>query len=60
MTNKDEALKKALKQAFALGQRYWQCVDSEYPSHWKKGDAVQAQFDQLIEDTIAKLNEKNT
>jgi hypothetical protein len=49
---KDEALKLALHKAFNLGSIYWQQVDSEFSSNWKKGDVTKAQFDQLVEDTI--------
>jgi hypothetical protein len=47
-----EALKLALHKAFNLGSIYWQQVDSEFSSNWKKGDVTKAQFDQLVEDTI--------
>lgn len=46
---------KALRRAWQLGQTYWQQADSEYPSHWKKADATQATFNQLLEDTRAAL-----
>jgi hypothetical protein len=51
---KDEALRMAMRKAFNLGSIYWQQVDSEFSSNWKKGDATKAQLDQLIEDTIKR------
>jgi hypothetical protein len=51
---KDEALRMAMRKAFNLGSVYWQQVDSEFSSNWKKGDATKAQLDQLIEDTIKR------
>jgi hypothetical protein len=47
-----ELLELALRKAFNLGSIYWQQVDSEFSSNWKKGDVTKAQLDQLIEDTI--------
>jgi hypothetical protein len=51
---KNEALRMAMRKAFNLGSIYWQQVDSEFSSNWKKGDATKAQLDQLIEDTIKR------
>lgn len=47
----------AMKRAFALGHTYWQQVDSEYASHWKKGDATKAVFDALSDETCAAVAE---
>jgi hypothetical protein len=49
---KDEALKKAFKQAFQLGQDYWYQADHEYESQNKKSDVTRAKFEQLMEDAI--------
>ena len=49
---KDEALKKAFKQAFQLGQDYWYQADHEYLSQNKKSDVTRAKFEQLMEDAI--------
>ena len=48
----DEALKKAFKQAFQLGQDYWYQADHEYESQNKKSDVTRAKFEQLMEDAI--------
>jgi hypothetical protein len=53
-----EAMKLALHKAFNLGSIYWQQVDSEFSSNWKKGDVTKAQFDQLVEDTIKQALEQ--
>jgi hypothetical protein len=57
MTN--EELRNAMKRAYYLGQTYWQQADSEYSSHWKKADVTANTFRQLVDDTVAKLKEKN-
>ena len=49
---KDEALKKAFKQAFQLGQDYLYQADHEYVSQNKKSDVTRAKFEQLMEDAI--------
>ena len=49
---KNEALKKAFKQAFQLGQDYWYQADHEYESQNKKSDVTRAKFEQLMEDAI--------
>ena len=53
-----EELRAALKRAYNLGQTYWQQADSEYSSQWKKADATQATFRQLVEDTLTTFEEK--
>ena len=50
--SKDEALKKAFKQAFQLGQDYWYQADHEFESQNKKSDVTRAKFEQLMEDAI--------
>ena len=55
-----DLVSKALRRAWQLGQTYWQQADSEYQSHWKKADATQATFDQLIEDTRAAILTSNS
>jgi hypothetical protein len=49
---KDEALKKAFKQAFQLGQDYWYQADHEFESQNKKSDVTREKFEQLMEDAI--------
>jgi integrase len=49
---KDEALKKAFKQAFQLGQEYWYQAEHEFVSQNKKSDVTRAKFEQLMEDAI--------
>ena len=49
---KEEALKKAFKQAFQLGQDYWYQADHEFESQNKKSDVTRAKFEQLMEDAI--------
>lgn len=55
-----DLVSKALRKAWQLGQTYWQQADSEYPSQWKKADATQATFDQLVEDTRAVILADNS
>ena len=55
-----DLVSKALRRAWQLGQTYWQQADSEYQSHWKKADATQATFDQLVEDTRAAILTSNS
>jgi hypothetical protein len=52
----DEQLRKAMNTAFHLGQTYWSQVDSEYSSHWKKGDVTRENFNKLVVDTIELLH----
>jgi hypothetical protein len=54
-----EELRAALKKAFQLGQNYWSWSDSEYSSHWKKADVAKANFDQLVDDTVAAFEGKS-
>ena len=46
---------KALREAYNLGQRYWQQADSEYISQHKKADDTRAKFLALVEETCATL-----
>ena len=46
---------KALREAYNLGQRYWQQADSEYISQHKKADDTRAKFLALAEETCAAL-----
>ena len=46
---------KALREAYNLGQRYWQQADSEYISQHKKADDTRAKFLALVEETCAAL-----
>lgn len=50
-----DLVSRALRRAWQLGQTYWQQADSKYQSHWKKADATQTTFDQLVEDTRAAI-----
>lgn len=47
---------KALRQAFSLGQRYWQQADSEFVSQHRKSDETRAKFDALVVETLAELD----
>ena len=51
---KDEVT-KALRQAYNLGQIYWQQADSEYVSQHRKADLTEAKFKELVEATMAAL-----
>ena len=46
---------KAMREAYNLGQRYWQQADSEYISQHKKADDTRAKFLALVEETCAAL-----
>ena len=50
-----EMVSKALREAYNLGQRYWQQADSEYISQHKKADDTRAKFMALVEETCAAL-----
>lgn len=50
-----DLVSKALRKAWKLGKTYWQQVDSEYASQWKKSDATQVAFNELVENTRAAL-----
>jgi hypothetical protein len=54
----EEALRKALTQAFRMGQDYWYNADHEFSSRWKKADEIKAKFDQLVEDTVKSILEE--
>ena len=53
--NKADIATLALRKAWQLGQTYWQQADSESMSQWKKADATQAKFQQLVEETHAAI-----
>ena len=50
-----EMVSKALREAYNLGQMYWQQADSEYISQHKKADDTRAKFLALVEETCAAL-----
>ena len=52
-----DLVSKALNRAWQLGKTYWQQVDSEYQSQWKKGEATQEKFNLLVEETRAAIDE---
>ena len=52
-----DAVSKALRRAWGLGQTYWQQADSEYQSQWKKSDETQAKFDALVDETRALVEQ---
>ena len=45
-------IRAAMKNAFNLGQTYWQQADSEYVSQQNKSDATRAKFNELLELTV--------
>lgn len=45
-----DAVSKALRKAYQLGQIYWQQADSEYYSQNKKADETQHKFDALVDE----------
>ena len=53
----EENIRLALRKAFLLGQTYWQQADSEYTSQHRKADATREQFLQLVEDTVAGIEQ---
>lgn len=50
-----ELVERALNQAYALGQKYWQQADSESHSQNRKADETDSRFTQLRTDTLAAL-----
>jgi hypothetical protein len=50
-----DAVTKAMRRSWQLGQTYWQQADSESYSQNAKSNETQAKFDTLIDDTIAML-----
>jgi hypothetical protein len=48
-----EAVRAAMKRSYRLGQTYWQQADHEFISQQKKADATQADFNKLLDDTVA-------
>jgi hypothetical protein len=51
----EQELITALKQAYYLGQTYWQQADSDYESQHKKADVTQETYIELVKDTVAKF-----
>lgn len=54
---KKHMIAKSMRQAFQLGQTYWQQVDSEFVSHWKRGEFTLEVFNRLIEETVNALDQ---
>lgn len=50
-----DAVSKALRKAWQLGQTYWHQADHEFASYHRKADETQAKFDALLEETSAML-----
>ena len=50
-----DAVSKAMRRAWNLGQTYWQQADSEYSSQWKKADKTQAEYQALVDETRAAI-----
>lgn len=48
-----DAVSKALRKAWQLGQTYWQQADHEFASYHRKADETQAKFDALVDETRA-------
>lgn len=53
MSTDTDAIRKALRRAFSLGQTYWQQADSESYKQNRLSDDTIAKFDELVEATIA-------
>lgn len=51
LEDKADAVSKALRRAWQLGQTYWQQADSESWSQNKKSDETQAKFQALVDET---------
>lgn len=60
MTSTEEIISTALRKAFRLGEIHWQQVDSEYPSHGKKGSETEAKFEALIVATLESVTERDS
>lgn len=50
-----DAVSKAMRQSFQLGQLYWQQADSDSFSQNKKADATQLTFDSLVDEIRTML-----
>lgn len=50
-----EAITKALRKAWQLGQTYWQQADSDFTSQHKKSDETSAKFNTLVANTAATV-----
>ena len=51
----DDAVSKALRRAWQLGQTYWQQADSESYSQNAKADGTQAKFQALVDEIRAAV-----
>lgn len=51
-----EAVARALRQSYLLGQLYWQQADSDFTSYHKKADVTQAKFNHLVFETLELLS----
>jgi len=56
ITDKRDAVEKALRRAFNLGQIYWLQSDSEYGSQYKESYVTWQQFEALVTTTVAALD----
>jgi hypothetical protein len=52
----EQELITALRQAYYLGQTYWQQADSDYESQHRKADITQETYKELVKETVAKFN----
>ena len=50
-----DLVSKAMRQAWQLGQTYWQQADSEYLIQQAKSDVTQTRFNTLVEETRAAI-----
>lgn len=50
-----DAVSKALRRAWQLGQTYWKQVDSDSSKQQDKSDATQKKFEALVDETRAML-----
>ena len=49
---------KAMLKAWQLGQTYWAQADSECVSQWKKSDATQQKFQDLVDEVRNHIAEE--
>jgi predicted aminopeptidase len=50
-----DAVSKAMRKAWQLGQTYWRQADSDYVSDHRRSEETQRQFDALVDETRAML-----
>ena len=55
LEDKADAVSKALRRAWQLGQTYWQQADSESYSQNAKADGTQAKFQALVDEIRAEV-----